>query len=118
MSKNASRWFVRVLAVCFAAAPVACGALRAFTTGTDFRYLITALAVLATAGITFRIGAARVRSRWLISFLALALSTLIGGVVAIGQGATSIGAIGAVVAAFGLCVTLGGMLGAFSRTAI
>jgi hypothetical protein len=118
MNKNASRWFVRALAVCFAAAPVGFGALRALTTGTDFRYLVTALAVLAAAAITFRVGAPRVRSRWMLSFLALALSTLVGSVVAIGQGATSIGAIGAVVAAFGLCVTVGGMLGAFSRTAV
>ena len=117
MSKTPSQWFVRALAVCFAAAPVGFGALRAFTTGTDFRYLVTALAVLAVAGITFRLGAPRVRSHWLLSFLALALSTLVGGVVAIGQGATSIGAIVAVVAAFGLCVTVGGVLGVFSRAA-
>lgn len=118
MTKGAGQWFVRALAVCFAAAPVGFGALRALTTGTDFRYLITALAVLATAGITFRVGAARIQSRWLLSYLALTLSTLVGGIAAIGQGATSIGAIGAVVAAFGLCVTIGGMLGVFSRTAV
>jgi hypothetical protein len=118
MSKNTGQWFVRALAICFAAAPVGFGALRALTTGTDFRYLFTALAVLAAAGITFRVGAARVRSRWLLSFLALALSTLVGGVVAVAQGATSIGAIAAVVVAFGLCVTIGGMLGVFSRTAV
>ncbi len=118
MSKNANQWFVRARAVCFAGAPVAFGALRAFTTGTDFRYFVTALAVLVVAGITFRLGAPRVRSRWLLSFLVLALSTLVGGAVAIGQGATSIGAIVAVVAAFGLCVTVGGMLGVFSRTAV
>jgi hypothetical protein len=117
MSKNASQWFVRALAVCFAAAPVGFGALRALATGTDFRFLVTALAALAVAGITFRVGTPRVRSRWLLSFLAFALSTLVGGVVAIEQGATSIGAIGAVVAAFGLCVTIGGGLGAFSVSA-
>ena len=115
MSQAAPPRLVRVLAVGCAAIPVGFGALRALTTGTDFRYLITALASLAAAATIFRLGASRVSSRWLLSSLALAASTLVGGVVAFGQGATSAAAVWVVAFGFGLCVSASGRLGMFSR---
>jgi hypothetical protein len=47
--------------------------------------------------------------------LALAVSTLAGALVAFGQGATSLGAVGMVATGFAACATVGGMLGVFSR---
>ena len=117
MPSNTTRRFMRALAVCLMAVPVGFGALRALTTGTDFRYLVTALAALVVAGITIRVGAPRLRSRWFLSLLALALSTLAGGIVAFGQGATSVAAVVVVATLFGLCVTTGGMLILRSRSA-
>ncbi len=107
----------RVLAVGFAALPVGFGALRALTTGTDFRYLLTAAASLAAAALIFWFGASRVTSRWLLMCMALAVSTLIGGVVAFGLGATSVGAVWFVTFGFGVCVTASGMFGLLARSA-
>ena len=101
---------MRALAVCLMAVPVGFGALRALTTGTDFRYLVTAVAALVVSGVTIRVGAPRVRSRGLLSLLALGLSTLAGGIAAFGQGATSVAAVVVVATLFALCVTTGGML--------
>jgi len=118
MNRDATRKLGRLLALGFAAIPVGFGALRALTTGTDFRYLVTALASLAAAATIFRLGASRVRSRWPLSCLALAGSTLVAATVAFGQGATSGPAVWLVALAFSLCVTTSGMLGLFSRAAV
>lgn len=118
MTYSAPPKSVTVLAVVFAAIPVGFGTLRAVTTGTDLRYLATAVASLAVAGTVFRGGASRVSSRWLLSSLALAASTLAGGAVAMWQGATSGPAVAVVATSFGLCVTASGMLGLFSRRAV
>ncbi len=118
MSPDATRKFVRLLALGFAALPVGFGALRALTTGTDFRYIVTALASLAMAATIFRLGASRVRSRWLLSGVALVGSTLVAAAVAFAQGATSGPAVSVVALAFSLCVTTSGMLGLFSRSPV
>ena len=118
MSPDATRKFVRLLALGFAAIPVGFGALRALTTGTDFRYLVTALASLAAAATIFRLGASRVRSRWRLGGLGLAGSTLVAAAVAFGQGAASVPAVAMVALGFSLCVTTSGMLGLFSRAAV
>lgn len=115
MRQDVTQKFVRVLALGFAAIPVGFGALRALTTGTDFRYLVTGLASLAVASTIFGLGASRVSSRWLLSCVALAGSTLVGGAVAFGQGATSAPAVWVVTFSFGLCVTASGVLGLFAR---
>ncbi len=110
--------FARVLAVGFAVTPVAFGALRALTTGTDFRYLVTALASLAVAAMIFTFGASRVSSRWVLSCGALVAATVIGGAVAFGQGATSMAAVWLVAFSFALCVTASGVLGLFASQEI
>jgi hypothetical protein len=108
MAYNATPKFVT-------AVPVGFGALRAVTTGTDLRYLVTAVASLAVAATLFRVGASRISSRWLLSSLALVASTLAGSAVAMWQGATSGPAVAVVATSFGVCVTASGMLGLFSR---
>lgn len=118
MPQEADKRIARAIGFVLASMPICFGALRALTTGTDFRYLVTALASLVAAGITFRLSAGRVRSRGLRSSLALALSTLVGAIVAFGQGATSVAAVATVAGGFGVCVTLGGMLGVFARKAV
>jgi 4-amino-4-deoxy-L-arabinose transferase-like glycosyltransferase len=117
MHQKVRRKLVRLLALGSAAVPLGFGALRALTTGTDFRYLVTALASLAAAATIFRLGASRVRSRWRLGGIGLAGSTLVAAAVAFGQGATSAPAVWVVAVAFSLCVTTSGMLGLFSRSA-
>ncbi len=118
MNQHAARKLVRLLALGIAAIPIGFGALRALTTGTDFRYLVMALASFATAATVFRLGASRVRSRWLLGCTALTGSTLVAAAVAFGQGATSGPAVLVVALAFSFCVTTSGMLGLFSRSAV
>ena len=115
MSPEQQQKVARAVGVVVAFLPIGFGALRALTSGTDFRYLVTACAALVAAGITFRLSAGRVRSRWARTILALTLSTLVGAIAAFAQGAASVAAVGTVTGGFGICVTLGGMLGAFSR---
>lgn len=117
MHQKATHKFARGLALGLAVLPVGFGALRAFTTGTDFRYLVMALASLAVAATIFGFGASRVSSRWLLPCLALAASTLVGGAVAFGEGATSAPAVWFVALSFGVCVTMSGVLGLYSRAA-
>jgi hypothetical protein len=116
MSLEARKRVARAVGFALASMPLCFGALRALTSGTDFRYLITALVSLAAAGFTFRLSAGKMRSSWGRTFLALAVSTLAGAMAAFGQGASSAAAVATVAGGFGICVTLGGMLGAFSRT--
>ena len=117
MRQKTAHTFVRVLAIGLAALPVGFGALRALTTGTDFRYLVMAIASLAVAVSIFRIGRTRRLSRWLLPCLVLAATTLVGAAVAFGEGATSAPAVWFVAFGFGLCVTMGGVLGMFPSSA-
>ena len=114
MSQDLTHKFVRALALGFASAPVGFGALRALTTGTDFRYLVTALTSLAVAATVFRLGGSRGASRWMLSWVALPAATLAGCAVAFAQGAASAPAVWLVAFGFGLCVTAGGVLGLFA----
>jgi len=118
MSLEARKKAARAVGFVLASMPLCFGALRALTSGTDFRYVITAFVSLTAAGLTFRLSAGRMRSSWGRSFLALAVSSLAGAMAAFGQGASSAAAVGTVAGGFGICVTLGGMLGVFSRRAV
>lgn len=106
---------LRILGYAFAAVPVGFGALRAITTGSDVRYLVTAIASLFTAAAIFRVGGSRVSSRWLPATIALTASTFVSRVVALWQGANSAAAVWFVAVSFSLCFVVGGILGAFSR---
>lgn len=117
MTRDTARRYLNVVAVGLAAVPIGFGTVRAITTGTDFRYLVTAVASLAAAAAVFRGAASRVASRWLLSSLALAVSIGAGGVVASWQGATSVPAVALVVVGFGLCAAGSGILGLFSKRA-
>lgn len=117
MSSETRNQVARSVGFVVASLPLCFGAIRAVTSGTDLRYLITACASLLAGGLTFRVSAGRMRSDWGRSLLALALSTLAGATAAFGLGASNAAAVLAVSGGFGLCVTLGGMLGVFSRRA-
>lgn len=117
MNHDRNRRLARVLVVVFAAIPFAFGALRALQTGSDFRYLVTALASFAAASAIFRFGSARGRaaaSPVLLSLLALSAATLLAGAVSFGLGATSAAAVWLVAFCFSLCVTASGALGLFA----
>jgi hypothetical protein len=115
MNQGATNKFVRVVAFGFAAVPFVFGALRALQTGTDVRYLVTALPSFAVAAMIFGIGTPRGAPRWLLSSVTLAGGTLLGAAVAFAQGATSATAVWVVTISFSLCSTASGALGLFAR---
>lgn len=115
MSQDTNHRAMRILAVALALVPIGFGALRALQTGTDFRYLVTAIATLAVAAMIFRFGAPRVSSRGLLAGLALLAAALTGSAVAFWQGARSAPAVLIVAFAFSLCTTASGALGLFAR---
>lgn len=105
----------RVCGIVLAALPLSFGALRAVTSGTDFRYLVTAGVVVAAGGWVFRRASFVGRPVWMRPAVAVALSFAAGVLAAFGQGAASVGAVATVVGGFAVAVTLGGLLGAFTR---
>lgn len=115
MSLDGSRRHSRMVAAIPALVPFAFGSLRALQTGTDFRYLITALAAFVAAATIFRLGADRISSQWLLAGLALAGSALLAGAAALLLGASSAGAVVFVTLGFGICMTASGVLGLFAR---
>ena len=111
MKPDVTRRIVRMFALVLAAIPLTFGALRALQTGTDYRYLIVALASLATAATAFRFGPP---GRLASSALGLVTSTLVAGAVAFGLGASSAAAVWFVALGFSLCETASGALGLFA----
>ena len=104
---------MRLLAVLLALVPVAFGLIRLISTGSDARYLWSALAALFGASLVMIISRARERSRNVVAGLflvALSVSTLLAALVARLLGATSAPAIVAVAVAFGMCCTTGAAL--------
>lgn len=96
-----------------AALPIAFGVIRAVTTGTDFRYLWSAIAALVGAAVTARGGNTdRVAVR---GALALCVATLLAAAMAFLVGARSPGAVLVVALAFGACAAVGSGLVAWSR---
>jgi hypothetical protein len=119
LSLAPNRTLVRVAAAALAAIPLAFGSLRALQTGKDFRYLITAIASLATATIITRLVATRdreaVRPLWR-SMIALIGATIVAAGVAYGLGARSGPAIWFVALGFSVCMTASTALGQFARS--
>jgi hypothetical protein len=105
---------VRVGAIAIAALPFAFGAARALQTGSDFRYLVVAVASLASATAIVRLGARRGPSSG-VWVLALVGATLVSSAVAFALGARSAPAVLVVALAFSACVTAGLALGLFAR---
>jgi hypothetical protein len=118
MTRSSTRRWATVLAIGLAAVPICFGTVRAATTGTDFRYLVTAVASLAAGATVFWLAAARVPSRWLRSGVAFVVAVLAGAAAAWWQGARSVPATGVVAVGFALCTTASGWLGLFSRRAV
>ena len=95
--------WIRTIAVTFIALPFVFGALRLITTGYDARFLWTAVASTAGAGVILLRSAARTEQGARLTTVA----TLVAGVCAaasgVALGATSPGAIAAVALGFGAC---------------
>jgi len=94
--------------------PIAFGVIRAAQTGTDFRYLWSAIAALVGAAAVTARGSNtdRVAVR---GTLALCMGTLLAAVTAVLVGARSPGAVLVVALAFGACAAVGSGLVAWSR---
>jgi hypothetical protein len=115
MQQAARDLFTRLVPVSLAAVPVIFGLVRAIQTGSDFRYIVCALAALAAAGVVFRVLDARSTPRWQQSALALAAATVAAAALAYAQGARSVPAVWLVALGFGTCIATGGAFGAFGR---
>lgn len=100
--------------VLIASLPIAFGVIRAAQTGTDFRYLWSAIAALvgAAAVTARRSNTDRVAVR---GTLALCVATLLAAAMACLVGARSPGAVLVVALAFGACAAVGSALVARSR---
>lgn len=101
--------------IVIACVPIAFGVIRAVSTGTDFRYLWTAIAALAgSAAVIARGPAANHRDAPRV-LLALCVGTLLAAATALLVGARSPGAVLVVALAFGACAAVGSGLVTRSR---
>jgi hypothetical protein len=106
MTKSLSR----ALSYLFSFIPLGFGALRAASTGSDYRYLVIALAMLATTFAILTIGAKAIGSRALLAVATAIGSTAVGAAIARLQGANSVAAIVFVTLGFALCFLVSGLL--------
>ena len=105
---------VLVAGAVIAGLPIAFGVIRAAQTGTDFRYLWSAIAALAgAAAVTAR--GSNARRLAVTGILALCMGTLLAAATAVIVGARSPGAVLVVALAFGTCAAVGSGLVAWSR---
>jgi hypothetical protein len=112
-----SRTAGRIISLVCASAPLAFGALRFITTGTDFRYLVVALVSLITVATIFfsSASAAGGAGRRRRAFLAPVAGTILAATAALALGAASIPAIAFVSFCFTLCFMPAGAFGLFDR---
>ena len=109
---------VSVLGALAMSAPLAFGAIRAATTGSDFRYLWVALVSSVSAVLVMALGGANHRStRGVVSLAALAfvVAALDAGLTGVMLGARSGAAVGIVSCAFAFCSAGGLALRVLSR---
>jgi hypothetical protein len=92
-----------LLGVLLAAIPFAFGSLRAFSTGTDFRYLWVALAAAVAAAAVLRWVASDARHGAAVFGIALIASALAASVAGFALGARSAPAILVVAFGFAMC---------------
>jgi small-conductance mechanosensitive channel len=107
-----------VLSIPVTALPLLFGVARAASTGTDFRYLWTALAALVAAALVLsleRAGRGTPASLLVPWLAALIVATLVAGATGYMLGARSIPALGVVAVSFGLCCATGLALFALSQ---
>jgi hypothetical protein len=108
-----------ILSILFAAVPFAFALIRAFQTGTDFRYLWLAIAALISAALVMVIGKARegrrnvVLALWAVAFCTSTLVTVLVGRL---LEARSSAAIWVIAIAFGLFSATGQLLYTLSRS--
>ena len=109
---------IYILSILLAAVPFAFALIRAFQTGTDFRYLWMAIAALIGAAVVMVIGKAREGRQNVVlalSAVAFLTSTLLTVFVGRMFGARSATGIWVVAVAFGLFSATGQLLYALSR---
>ena len=110
----------RVASLTLGALPFAFGTLRAAETGTDFRYLVTAIGSFAgAAGVAWfgRPDGRRPLSNVGLTALALVGATALGSATAVAVGARSVGAVGFVALGFAVCATASVVLRRYLRDA-
>ena len=105
----------RLLAVVAVLLPSLFGALRAITTGSDYRYLIVAFASLAAVAAVFLSGSTANQTAtgvapWRRSIVALVAGTVVAAAAAFGLGASSVGAVAFVCLGFTTCFVIAAVL--------
>lgn len=118
MTRSPRQRSLLVSGILIALVPFAFGVLRALETGSDFRFLWTALGSSLGAILVMTLGKARSRSRhalFSLSIVALVMATLLAALAALLLGARSAPAIWVVAFGFGLCSAVGGALLTFSQ---
>lgn len=115
VTRSSAQMMMLIGGIVIASLPIAFGVIRAATTGTDFRYLWTAIAALAgAAAVTGRPSAAH-HLHVMPVLLAACVSTLLAAATAFLVGARSPGAVLVVALAFGTCAAVGSGLVTRSR---
>jgi hypothetical protein len=108
-----------ILSILLAAVPFAFALIRAFQTGTDFRYLWLAIAALFSAALVMVLGKARegrrnvVLALWAVAFFTSTLVTVFVGRLLEARSST---AIWVIAVAFGLFSSTGQLLYTLSRS--
>jgi predicted neutral ceramidase superfamily lipid hydrolase len=119
MQRSSRERLIFLVAILFAVVPFAFGLIRAYTTGSDFRYLWVAVASFIGASVVMTLGKARSRApTFMLPALVLVFSTLVGAATAFLLGAKSAPAVLVVALAFGLCWTASCTLYVLSRPRI
>jgi hypothetical protein len=117
MRRSHRQRLIDLVSIVLTAAPFAFALIRAFSTGSDLRFLWTALA--SALGATGVMVVAKARHRTPMALLAVSaaaivIATLLAGSTALLLGARSAPAVWAVAFAFGLCCAAGSALHALS----
>src|ERR1700674_5210431 len=97
MKRSPRERLTSLLSILFAATPFAFALLRAFRTGSDFRFLWMAFASFLGAAVVIAVGKSRNRKPKGVlapSALVLIITTLLAGLVAFLLGAKSVAAVG------------------------
>ena len=97
----------RLFGLLLVAVPFVFGALRALSTGTDFRYVWIAVATTITGWIALKAGLSTNKVALGRLMVAIVASTLVATAVGFAQGASSVPAVLVVGAGFAICSSVG-----------